>query len=326
VQVLVVGYGKIGRIKAFMWQSLGAEVFVFDANPRIRNKITRDSFTLYRRGATPFKGLVDISTPAGTHFDALNWCISQSNFTAERVLIEKPLASSEEELNSFVDLLKNNPSIRERISINESYYQSSALEYVYKEIRANNSDVLELTVELSKNRLNDHDTGRFFDASLDAIGIEVPHMLAIIDFLGVGLNSLANTRPKLIIDSARPDNQAVALDYQSASQRVRLTSCLGDFRMTEMARQDNLPITRSLEIKTTECIYIVEFDPAPDCPRYHSKVATYKNNELIDEKILVDDHLKKHMQLFMNNSDYLDYRSFIGVDKAILHSPRHLYA
>ncbi len=315
MNILVIGYGKIGRIKSFIWKSLGADVFVFDTNTQLHDKIINDGFTVWKTGNALFSGTVDISTPAGKHYEALKWCTSQAKINAEIILVEKPLASTREELQAILDLLKSSLMKRDRLYVNESYYQSAALQFVANDIKVKQADITAINIELSKNRLNDHDSGRFFDMSLDAIGIEVPHMIAILDMLNIDLDAVRQSSPILYIDKERQDNQAVLLRNCKSFPQVQLSSFLGSFRENVALPKNDPSIIRNATIRTNVDDYSIAFDPAPDCPRYYSRLSIYRNNSLVADKIVSDDHLKNHLQLFMGNS-YAEHISSIGFQKA----------
>ncbi len=46
MQVLIVGYGKIGRIKASLWLAMGAKVHVYEQNDTLYSKILEDGYGL----------------------------------------------------------------------------------------------------------------------------------------------------------------------------------------------------------------------------------------------------------------------------------------
>ena len=47
-------------------------------------------------------------------------------------------------------------------------------------------------IEFSKNRLEDNAKGRFLDEEILGFGIELPHILAILRYLGIPLDEFAN--------------------------------------------------------------------------------------------------------------------------------------
>ncbi len=111
--VLVVGFGKIGAIKSEIWESLGAEVYVYDVSPSANKRIIEAGyipFTLLDDTAAK-ECIVDISTPAAKHATALNWTLSTLPVRPRIILLEKPLVSSEAELTLLLDILKSNPDV-----------------------------------------------------------------------------------------------------------------------------------------------------------------------------------------------------------------------
>jgi predicted dehydrogenase len=184
--VLVVGFGKIGAIKSEIWKSLGAEVYVYDVSPSANKRIIEAGYTPFTLlDDTTIKELiVDISTPAAKHATALDWALSTLSVCPRIILLEKPLVSSEAELAVLLDVLKSNPDVNlQHIFVNESYYASTALRKVKELVGESGESIQGLTVDLSKNRIMDNDNGRFFDYELGAIGIEMPHMIAIAQYM-----------------------------------------------------------------------------------------------------------------------------------------------
>lgn len=311
MQVLIVGYGKIGRIKASLWLAMGATVYVYDQNDALHSKVLEDGHSLFVSNGQVFD-IIDISTPAGTHYKALAWAMDAAT-DPNVYLIEKPLASSREELEAFKTLLSRRPDLSSKIVINESYYQSSLIDEVVKDIEARNANIQSIHIELSKNRLNDLEAGRFFDNNLEAIGLEVPHMLAILDRFEVSLPK--DSKPSLVVDKLKRPNQAFILKTSEGSTELVLESYLGNFRYEGIDVTTNTAITRKLTITTNILEYKIEFDTLLDHERFHGRLTILEKGVVLSEKIAPDNHLDMQLRLVFKGEPL--HETSVGITKAL---------
>lgn len=305
MNVLLIGFGKIGQIKAALWQSMGLTVLVYDISPTAQELIVESGYQI----ATPLalkelrlskELIVDVSTPASTHASALTWALDTlaPNYPMH-ILLEKPVVSSAEELRTLeLTLARHADFDKNNLIVNESYFSSAALRKVKAMIDESGEELKLVSVELSKNRISDNDNGRFFDYSLGALGIEMPHMVAILQYFGLSLDELAGQNPKLYVDRDRFDNQGFTMHYKENGTSIELKSFLGNFRLsTNTARQKNEGIIRVLELATKSRHYKIIFDPAPGVPRYHAKIVVAdKIANVISETVISDNHLEQHLR------------------------------
>lgn len=311
MQVLIVGYGKIGRIKAPMWQAMGATVYVYEQSDALHSKILEDGYGLFVSKDQTFD-IIDISTPASMHYKALAWAIDTAT-DPDIYLIEKPLASTPEELQAFKTLLLETPDLSRKIVINESYYQSNLMDEVAEDIESRNANIQSIHIELSKNRLKDLEAGRFFDDHLEAIGFEVPHMLAILDRLGVPLPK--DCKPSLIVDKLKRANQAFILKTNDSGPEVVLESYLGNFRYEGASITNNAAITRKATITTDILDYQIEFDPLLDQERFHGKLTTLNKGVVLSEKLVLDNHLDTQLRSVLNGKPL--HETSVGITKTL---------
>jgi hypothetical protein len=311
MRVLIVGYGKIGRIKAPMWSEMGATVYVYEQNDRLHPKILGDGYSLFSFKDQVFD-IVDISTPAGMHYGALAWAMD-AVAEPDIYLIEKPLASTREELRAFKTLVSENPTLSRKIVINESYYNSTLLDAVAKDIASSNANIQSIHIELSKNRLKDLEAGRFFDDALEAVGLEVPHMLAILDKFGVSLPE--GCMPSLIVDTLKRANQAFILRTNESGPEIVFESYLGNFRYEGTSITSNTTITRKAKITTDILDYQIEFDPLIDHERFHGKLTIFEKGIVVSKKTVLDNHLDVQLRLILNGTPLHD--TSIGITKAL---------
>ncbi|MGH7158373.1 MAG: Gfo/Idh/MocA family oxidoreductase [Candidatus Saccharimonadales bacterium] len=322
MDILVIGYGKIGRIKAFIWHSLGRNIHVYDTDARKRQQAIADGFDLYKETRQYSDLIVDISTPASYHQQSLEWALNVIKPRPRAILIEKPLASHHEELDALTQLLDNSDlaDYRNKIIVNESYYLSSALTHVADDIKRLSSKVLRVEAELSKNRLEDVSNGRFVDKHLGSLGIELPHMIAMIQRLGFSLNKVSIMDVSLYQNPGEPHNEGFRINLSAQGIPVTIESFLGDFRITGSEQiTSNDSVIRTLAVTTEDRIYEIEFDPVQGIDRYKAKLQIRDNrNELLDTFILDDDHLTKHLKNIHSNSRDEELDSFFAIDNSLI--------
>ena len=319
LNVVIVGFGKIGRIKASIWSSLGTEVYVYDCNPLLLSDILAAGVKPYK--AKTFKGddfIFDISTPADTHVKALEWAINSSYNLPHAILIEKPVVSSSVELDEF-NLLINSFSkyrINDLINVNETYYFSKALALAKGYLKQNEHPPKQIRIELSKNRLFDNDNGRFYDHSLESFGIEAPHLLAIFQELGFDLELLQTVQPDLYIAADRHDNQGFEIMLTYEKTVINLVSYIGDFRRNSSEKDftDNPAMVRSLSLKYEDSSCNIIFDTVMNGVDPYTSQINIKTGDKQSTKLINDDHLRLYLSQFLNTDRPTDPR--IGLNNS----------
>lgn len=300
MDVLVIGYGKIGQIKASIWRSIGRKVYVYDTDADKVRSAEANGFSTHASVNQYNDDLIaDISTPALYHLHSLQWLIDNVTPRPQRILIEKPLASTKEEIAAWLALLdtKEGEKLERRIIVNESYYLSAALEYVANDIAQHDYHLKSINTELSKNRLPDVARGRFVDETLGSLGIELPHMIAMVQRLGLQLDDLAVDGVHIYRGDGQ-HNEGFQLNLSNGDLPITISSYLGDFRVTRPGTvQPNTAVTRSLEVVTDGTHYLVDFDPIQGLERYKARLGI-KSDRFGAAKtiILDDDHLAKHLR------------------------------
>ncbi len=322
MDILVVGYGKIGRIKSFIWHSLDRAVYIHDTDAQKREQAKADGFRLHDSRQKYTQNLiVDISTPASVHLQSLEWVLSTIKPRPRAILIEKPLASHQQELDALTRLLshENLLRLRNKIIVNESYYLSSALTLVADDIERLSSKIVSVRAELSKNRLEDATNGRFVDDHLGSLGIELPHMIAMVQRLGFNLNKLAIKDVSVYQGRDITHNEGFRLNLTANSVPLTLESYLGDFRMTAANRlAANDAVIRTLDVTTDSRTYKVEFDPVQGLERYQARVRIYDNaGKLLDTVILDDDHLTGHLKKLHHKKEDEKLDILFGMENAL---------
>lgn len=298
MKTLIIGYGKIGAIKSKIWEKLGCEVFVFDTSHDRVLSAKNDGFIATDKLSALknfFKNdyILDISTPNGSHTLSLKNSLITLGCMPNKILIEKPVVSSIKELNELTDILKTN-GLFDKCYVNENYYASNSLRFIKNEI--NYDKVKEIRLIFVKDRSKDEISNRFIDSELNGFGIEIPHMLACIKYLGYGSYSVLENKTYSKKSNGYTSN-GILCRLSSKGTPITIIQSLGKFMIRS---SDNL-ISLFLplgSIKTSRIMLIKEmgglehyifFDPVPHLSRYHSEYIMKKDEEIIT-KIIFDDN------------------------------------
>lgn len=320
--VLIVGFGKIGAIKARLWVELGAKVYIYDirTDAAFRSLLAAQQLTLFETAIhdTLPNLIIDISTPASHHVSALDWALKTLVNVPRLILIEKPIVSSPDEkrcleniCNTFADKTGSLPNI----IVNESYYESAALHALKRLVQADGNPLLGIDIILSKNRLPDNENGRFFDHELGALGIEMPHMVAILHYLGFNLDTLKKLQAHRYIDQKRNDNQGVVVIGATGGCQINLVSFLGNFTYKNHMLEQNPPVTRTVRAWTKHHQYSLRFDVLDGTKSHHTKltVTALKNGKQHTE-LIEDSHLRLHLQQILSAKPKQEY---VGIDNSL---------
>lgn len=290
-KVLVLGCGAIGQIKAGLWLSLGLEVYLYDTNPSQMDRLLAKDTRLKRFRQDNIGGfIVDISTPSNQHASSLRWTFNTLK-NPSIILIEKPICTNINDKATVTRLLNKHKGVS--VYVNESYFWSSALDWLLNRLHENNENILSIEIDLSKNRLFDARAGRFFDRELESYGIELPHAIAVLQKLGVDISRLIVLENTLYRSDVNLLNQGVSLVLSTINGvTIKIDSFLGNFMIREGKKAPNR-LSRVLTVTTNkQNIYHILFDPAPNEQRFKSVIAINGSDRIV----LEDDHLRKHLQ------------------------------
>ncbi|MDZ3952330.1 hypothetical protein U0X36_05115 [Bacillus thuringiensis] len=291
--VLIVGYGKIGKIKARIWKRCGANVSISDITKKQMECAQLGGFSIEKATAYHF---IDICTPSSIHIEVLRQIISDG-VKFDRVVIEKPLFNNSKEQKMLDELLINDTSLYEKIIVNEQYYKSKGIQ-ILKE-RLLKEKVKHIKITMSKNRKKDNQDGRFIDNDIGAYGIELPHILAILDMLGKPINVMEATKNILYVDLNDKNNQGIAIEYTTKDcTKVIINSFLGDFKVSpENKISNNKIVDRSILIEGDGFLYRVILDPHPLKSRLLAEL--HFNN---DSMLIHDDMLTENISNILHNN------------------------
>lgn len=179
--ILIIGFGKIGKIKAYKWLSRGYEVYVKDlkfssmkylnTNSDVLDDLSRQYFT------------IEICTPTNHHLMLLKTVITR--YVYSYISIEKPLCNRLEDLEEMKSLVGSHPHLAKKMFASEQYFFSKILEKLLQVDCFSLDKIKEITVNFSKDRIEDNENGRFLDKEILGYGIEIPHIIAVISYLRV---------------------------------------------------------------------------------------------------------------------------------------------
>lgn len=303
--VLIIGFGKIGQLKAPIWNSQGYNIAIYDTDPRKKALILKLGYMHIKNLTdTPANtAIVDISTPAGTHGIVLREALNNLRNKPKAILIEKPLASSRAELQEITHIL-NDPQLSpivDTVFANEQYYASKTLARARQIIKT--EKICSVRVNLSKNRLSDSlENGRFFDYSLGAFGIELPHAIAAIDILGMNIDGLSTAKSVRYLDESNFLNQGVSINANLEGVDVVLESYLGDFTVVEDRLISKNEIVRSILIETDLKHITLTLDPHPSLERFFTNIEVRSKDGKLYTEVLFDDHLAESLRQFAPNA------------------------
>jgi len=177
---VLVGYGRMGRLHAVKWRSLGVEV-VGVVDPRTGARAVTDGLPVVDGVARAMRAgpdFWDVCVPTGAHAAVLaQVCATDRNAD---LLVEKPLCAP-------VDMPRVRGLLaahRGRVVVGENYHSSRVSADVARAAGRLGLTARRLVVEMSKHRGADVRAGRFQDLSLGALGYEGPHLLAVLAEFG----------------------------------------------------------------------------------------------------------------------------------------------
>ncbi len=312
--ILLFGYGKIGQVKAKIYESLGCNICVVDPNKKWKQDIYPDislvdaDFDLY-----------DISTPTDTHITILKKILQRQRDAS--VLIEKPLCNNLSDYEDYLLLHKEYPLAK--IFLSENYFYSSVMSDLKALIKQQNWFIRSIQIEFSKDRSIDVSKGRFVDTMLGGIGIEVPHMLSLLYDLGIKKFSVNHIEHYLNGINWNGDDDFILEGLSSAGEQISLyQSLVGNYRLKDS--NFNLPAEKS-EISSYRVMKVVmtcghevwiQFEPIPGSARFFSTIFdSYRKQKksLNDNTIkrLIKDLIctSQKVELISSKSDFITWQT-----------------
>lgn len=219
--ILIIGFGKIGKIKAYKWLSRGYEVYVKDlkfssmkylnTNSDVLDDLSRQYFT------------IEICTPTNHHLMLLKTVITR--YVYSYISIEKPLCNRLEDLEEMKSLVGSHPHLAKKMFASEQYFFSKILEKLLQVDCFSLDKIKEITVNFSKDRIEDNENGRFLDKEILGYGIEIPHIIAVISYLGISLEEFKKGIIIINSDSKSTDGTPqIFLETKTYNTKVSIVS------------------------------------------------------------------------------------------------------
>ncbi|HER6416444.1 Uncharacterised protein [Streptococcus pyogenes] len=290
--ILIIGFGKIGKIKAYKWLSRGYEVYVKDlkfssmkylnTNSDVLDDLSRQYFT------------IEICAPTNHHLTLLKTVITR--YVYSYISIEKPLCNRLEDLEEMKSLVESYPHLAKKIFASEQYFFSKILEKLLQVDCFSLDKIKEITVNFSKDRIEDNENGRFLDKEILGYGIEIPHIIAVISYLGISLEEFKKgifVNAIYIKDLEKHDYSIEILSCINQTV-IKIISNLGSFAIREgkIEGGDAKTVRRvTIDDKT------ILFDPHPKLERYKSELVTGTNTFQIH-----DDMMDTYISLLEGNA------------------------
>lgn len=279
--ILIIGFGKIGKIKAYKWLSRGYEVYVKDlkfssmkylnTNSDVLDDLSRQYFT------------IEICTPTNHHLMLLKTVITR--YVYSYISIEKPLCNRLEDLEEMKSLVGSHPHLAKKMFASEQYFFSKILEKLLQVDCFSLDKIKEITVNFSKDRIEDNENGRFLDKEILGYGIEIPHIIAVISYLGISLEEFKKgifVNAIYIKDLEKHDYSIEILSCINQTV-IKIISNLGSFAIREgkIEGGDAKTVRRvTIDDKT------ILFDPHPKLERYKSELVTGTNTFQIHDDMM----------------------------------------
>lgn len=326
--VCILGYGKIGKIKSPIYRSLGVSVCIVD--PRVTEEECRKSgvrvypsivdAALHNPALIADDGLFDISTPTSLHLIGIEEVLDV--YPKAKILVEKPLVNTCQDLIKIKNLL--NAAVKPQIYINESYLSSTLLDKIKYLIKRHKLKIKSISVEFSKDRRNDVINGRFVDQELLSLGIEIPHVLAILNAIDNAPiiiedvefcdmkheHIILKNQGGVVIKGHNTNGTAIEL-YQSLIGNLHLLT--GHFSIPDSSYYSKRYRVIKAVFEDGYALY-GQFEPIPlEEYRYISRYHFVKNDITIEKGSLEDNHLMRSLRELVSGKDLPDRDLSFGI-------------
>ncbi len=280
-EVLVIGFGKIGQIKAKKWKELNCRVFIYDKNPMALT-LAKDCGYEIAQKLDIVVDYIDICVPTAHHMD---YILNPDLKAYKNIIVEKPIVSGMNELNQLIDLKTKFPEKIKKIILSEQYYYSQVLKKIKTNIQG--EKIKSLSIKMNKNRSEDNKKGRFLDMNLRAYGIELPHIFAIADFLGIDICNTNFDHSNILFVNPTATTTGCLLAGNCNGTKIVFQSFLGGkkYDIDGQYKHNNL-VERELSITTNQNIYKIYFDPVQGIQRYAALLITNKKRTIIQDDMI----------------------------------------
>lgn len=325
--ILIIGFGKIGKIKAYKWLSRGYEVYVKDlkfssmkylnTNSDVLDDLSRQYFT------------IEICTPTNHHLMLLKTVITR--YVYSYISIEKPLCNRLEDLEEMKSLVGSHPHLAKKMFASEQYFFSKILEKLLQVDCFSLDKIKEITVNFSKDRIEDNENGRFLDKEILGYGIEIPHIIAVISYLGISLEEFKKgifVNAIYIKDLEKHDYSIEILSCINQTV-IKIISNLGSFAIREgkIEGGDAKTVRRvTIDDKTMFVIGIPTLNEADNISRLVKQIDEYAVN--LGKEIIINSDSKSTdgtPQIFLETKTYNTKVSIVSEAKGKGYNVRNIF-
>lgn len=345
MKCITVGFGNAGGELHYTHRSKDVEIAgVVELDPdkatseADRKKVNDNVKRAADKGLPVFYGIEDaaklnpdfwdICTPNKDHYSAIEQIIALDNNA--NILVEKPVC----ELEQIPSLEKLMAHFKGKLVVNENYKSSSVTAKVVEMIEKYGLTNFEVSVEFTKNRVQDVAGGRFLDKALGAFGYEGPHMITVVAGLGEGfvpnLIERSSLDDMVLPDGKIMNNQGTAYTFYTTQNNANVhfyTSMVGEVGIKipqfnppkSIPAEDTKTRYRVLKIKgPNEVTIAAQYEPIAGFNRSEGRVYVVDASGNVVEKHepIADNTMAKHLAAA---ADY-----FSGKRKTILPALRKL--
>lgn len=289
-RVLIIGFGRIGQMKAKQWKNLNCDVYVYDTDVRSLMKARKSRYTVVDNLNQEIE-YMDICVPTAFH---AKYIMDERITVLKKIVVEKPIVSNKVDWELLNNYARKFPDRVSKIIVSEQYYYSNALKYVKNAIPKDG--IRSIRIKMNKDRTQDNLNGRFMDRDLQSYGIELPHMIAMLDFFNIDFSKIDSKFKNDFFLSDTELESGCKLEGFANQVHYYLESFLGKFIYNNQQKSFYNIVDREVIIRTDNGSYIIKLDPIKGLKRYKSIII------FNGTKFELEDNMLKNMIFCLINS------------------------
>lgn len=279
-RVLIIGFGRIGQMKAKQWESLNCDVYVYDTDIKTLGEARRSGYQVVNNLNQEIEYL-DICVPTALH---ATYIMDERITVLKNIVVEKPIVSNSTDWALLNDFAHKFPDKISKIIVSEQYYYSNALNYVKNVIEKN--EIISIGIKMNKDRTLDNLNGRFIDRDLHAYGIEFPHILAVLDLFNIDFSKINSEFENDFFFNVIEAESGCTLEGSVGQIHYYLESFLGMYIYSSQQDTPHNKVDREVVIQTKKESYIVKFDPVKGLDRYRSMIISKDSEFTLEDNML----------------------------------------
>lgn len=319
---VIVGYGNAAKIHEQWYPEYVDIIGIVDISPT-KLKVggekgyeVFDSLESAINTIGPETDFWDICTPTNNHYSATKMLLE--NLENPDILIEKPVCDPKE-IPAIMDLILKHPDAK--VAVNENYLSSGVNIEVKKILGKYEIKHPDISIEFSKNRIQDVLDGRFLDQELGAFGYEGPHMMTCIQailgdispedmvFAETGDMDLpaGKTRDKQSVLKSQGYGE-IKFHTKDGSTVDFYTSMDGKLKHTfpEIIRSTQIPVEdtktryRIMNVRGNNDLQIIaQYEPIGDT-RNLGRILIKDKSTVLDDYCVPDNSMRSHLEAVIN--------------------------